>query len=215
MKHNEDIGSVVEKKLKAAQKSPTNQLWERIDATLEKESKKRRRFVWFFYGISGIVAVLLLFYGIKYGGNVTRDTVDKSKIISERDSEGTPEAVNDSSEIITSTSTDNLNPNTEETSEASIDAKIPVDNEKTTKDVTKNSLNNKKPKTSKKTTNIEESYEVKTTYYYYNSELDKQVQTHDKNIIDSLMQVTTNRLDSTVEYKKTIYKNSVEKDSIN
>ena len=46
MKHREDIGKLIQNKLSKAHKSPSEELWGKIDDSLEKERKKRGFFIW-------------------------------------------------------------------------------------------------------------------------------------------------------------------------
>lgn len=202
MKHKEDIGTLFERKFKAAEKAPTNELWTRIDATLESESKRRRRFLWFFYGSVGLVAILLsLFIFNPFAtGNVSNSTSPVLPVISTEDNRET--ANKNQNTVVTDTI---LETNLQNRSPEKLVPDVKISDVSEESDLNRKPKS-KKPQHEKKSEKItDEFYEVKTTYYYYNSELGKQVKTTNKDLIDSLLQSTTNHLDSTIEYKKTIY----------
>ena len=202
MKHKEDIGTLFERKFKAAEKAPTNELWTRIDATLESESKKRRRFLWIFYGCVGLVAILLsLFIFNPFAtGNVSNST---SPVLPGISTEDNRETANKNQNTVATDTILEVNLHNISPEKLVPDVKISDVSEESD---LKRKPKIKKPQHEKKSEKItDESYEVKTTYYYYNSELGKQVKTTNKDLIDSLLQSTTNHLDSTIEYKKTIY----------
>ncbi len=73
-------------------------------------------------------------------------------------------------------------------------------------------INDKKLKTNApRKNNLEnktsdEGYRVKTTYYYYNGENNKQIATTDKNIIDSLLINTESQQDALSAHEKRILK---------
>tara|TARA_R110002072_G_scaffold59514_4_gene151758 strand:- start:1911 stop:2549 length:639 start_codon:yes stop_codon:yes gene_type:complete len=203
MKHKEDIGTLFERKFKAAEKAPTNELWTRIDATLESESKRRRRFLWFFYGSVGLLGILLLLFIVNPFATES-DAISTSPILPVIPSEDNSEkpANNNHNTVVTDTV---LETNLQNRSPEKLVPDVKISDISEESDLNRKPKS-KKPQHKKKSEKItDEFYEVKTTYYYYNSELGKQVKTTNKDLIDSLLQSTTNHLDSTIEYKKTIY----------
>jgi opacity protein-like surface antigen len=60
MKRKEDIGTLLKKKLKGAEKIPESGLWGKISDSLDKEDRKKRRFLYFWLGGAGLGILMLL-----------------------------------------------------------------------------------------------------------------------------------------------------------
>jgi cytoskeletal protein RodZ len=60
MKHKEDIGTLLEKKLQGVQKTADKALWERVSNTLEENKKKRRKSFWFWFVSLGLLGIITL-----------------------------------------------------------------------------------------------------------------------------------------------------------
>ena len=60
MEHKKDIGELLQQKLEEGQHAPKDSLWERLDASLNEQAKKRRRALWLWSTGAGIVSIGLL-----------------------------------------------------------------------------------------------------------------------------------------------------------
>ena len=262
MKQKEDIGTLFEKRLKEAKRSPNKGLWERINTTLEEESKRRRRVLWLWSGGIGIALLLIALLVVNpfsFSGSSSETDTNTLKASPSKDEVNTeptsdinlnatelsssedelkaePNSAIDAHITEVSSSDDNLRtkansdiPSTEKNytqgSEVISIENNPVMELSPQKDKVSevNMTNNKVKKTvtpspkrqkNQITKTIEtDTVEIKTTYHYYNSGNNEQVETTKKEVIDSLMK--TNSIDSTLTYKKTINNNFKAIDSLN
>ena len=60
MEHKRDIGELFQQKLEAGTQAPKETLWDRLDASLETQARKRRRALWFWSTGAGLVVIALL-----------------------------------------------------------------------------------------------------------------------------------------------------------
>ena len=59
MDHNKDIGDLLKDRLNNEKKSPNNQLWDRINTSLDTREKTRLRIMWYRFGVSALLVVAL------------------------------------------------------------------------------------------------------------------------------------------------------------
>lgn len=63
MKHKEDIGKLINEKINQVQKSPSDDLWNKINITLDEKKKKRRGFFIWFTAIGLLTLLSILYFG--------------------------------------------------------------------------------------------------------------------------------------------------------
>ena len=62
MKHKEDIGVLINEKINRIQKSPSDDLWNKINTTLDKKKKKKRGFFIWFSAIGLLILLSVLYF---------------------------------------------------------------------------------------------------------------------------------------------------------
>lgn len=193
MEHKRDIGELLQKKLEEGQSPPNHSLWNRLDASLNAQARRRRRAAWFWSGGVGIVAIALLTLLV----NKTSTTIEKNDI---NTNISTPQT---NVELVTPDS--NFN-NTTKTSTTQIKPNSQVNSVTTT---TPTSIKNKKsavatPVTERnkpsvntehnpKDTLTEKGFSKTTTHQYYNSDLGGTFQGTKKQI-DSIVRATERKM---------------------
>ncbi len=86
MKHKEDIGVLIYEKLNQVQKSPSDDLWNKINTTLDEKKKKRRGFFIWFTAIGLLALLLILYFGTRiFNSSETIDT--KNEIVNRKPSD--------------------------------------------------------------------------------------------------------------------------------
>jgi len=199
MEHKEDIGSLIEKKLNSAAKSPDDALWNKINESLEEKRKRKAFIFWITSGSILFVAVLYLILTSTFINNSNTST----EITDTFDSKNNKEVTNSENTLGSKTvlkndsikfKTENIINNTKETT-----------NNETNKQLTAK----EKEQNIKRAVNlfdtIEENAVVKTTYYYSNSD-SLNIKTTDKRIIDSLINVGNKpvKKEALIKYKDSI-----------
>lgn len=194
MGQNKEIGEVFASKLKDAKKSPSKELWQRVDNSLVKQGKIKNRIYWFVSGSILLIGVFLIFEV-----NVSNDNphyteenfpLENETILPIEHYQDREEDENETVEPNRITlDNKNSNPKAE-----NVVNKIEDETQKEIEDDLK-SKNNK----SLKTESIDNTYEVKKNYYYYNSEDGKNIVTENIEIIDSLVNKKQQETDSLPE----------------
>ncbi|RDK84197.1 hypothetical protein [Marinirhabdus gelatinilytica] len=198
MEHNKDIGNLLKNRLENAEKAPKQTLWERLDNSLEKREKKRRRAAWLWFTGTLLILALLIFGGATMFQDSGKDAephaetppVTKSKN-EENSTETRLENTNGSSlEKDTSTAqTDNTEtPTATNTKE---NQKLDTENSPEDKSATTTNNSQKVTNTTTKKTPTEEvtkdGFTITTKHQYYNSDLDTTTVSMSKAEIDSLV----------------------------
>ncbi len=204
MGQKKDIGLVFEEKLKVGTKTPNENLWDKIDTTLDEKNRKSKRFfyIWFIGGTLVLLTGVYLFFGNKIFTNsetqsnqstYTNTTPTSISTLSKEKNEATFTAnhkdssalKNNTEKLLKTDTTDKPNVKTELANPQQT-PQLKYQNEPRVKSKKRNS--NK--------TNLEEVYDVSTNYHYYNSEDNEQIITKDKNMIDSIIKSKSHHIDS-------------------
>jgi hypothetical protein len=229
MEHKEDIGKLIEKRLTEAKQTPKENIWDKINASLDKEMKRKKRvlFLW-TTGMSSLLLVLLLIYFTKPTFFNNLNTINDSPVINNTSSERNTLKTDNSIE-------DDLTTNVDEADslKATIENLKEDDNTNITTDSytvlkgSKNELNitseeiktkrkDKLQNTEKQTTIlsktkyspkeeiIDNGYTIDTNYRYYNSKNNETIITTDKKIIDSLLKQNEKRVDTIPNTKDSV-----------
>lgn len=196
MQTNKDLGNQIKNIFEGAEKSPDNSLWEKVNETLDKKADKRKRFLYFklLAGIFllGVLALLLL-----PEKNIFKTDDENLNHIENLKSE---EGKNDSrqnltnKDVLTNLEVNNLIKNYKDSLNNLKVVNIVTVAESATYNLDKN--NSQTVSIKKKKPNSLDDFNVKSTYYYYNSETNKHLQTHDKAVIDSLVKDSAKLKDS-------------------
>lgn len=196
MENKNDIGRLIKSRLSKAQVPLENELWDRLEGSLDSSHRKKRGFLW-LWSIGGAAAILLFL--LLTNSNPTseldaeQNLENNLQIMTQIDSLLNASEEN-SEQKITYGQLDSLlkdsfyTPPGEDTiSEAT----------QTNKFVSKDDRSNTVPKTRNKNPFEQEDVTIKTTYYYYNSELEETFETTDRQLIDSLINEGFIETDST------------------
>lgn len=202
MGERKDIGQFFKDRLKEGKKSPKEDLWDKVNQSLDElaERKKSKRPYWLaFIGIPILLGLFLYFNFFKEEernlqtpetNRLTESPISPSKqILNEQNDQASFSDSLENSEKLKEKII-NFQTNTEHPSENSTPNSSEI--------VSKN--NTEKP--SKKSADIDETFTVTKKYYYYNSENDEKWITTDKHKIDSLLSQEKKNLDSIAIKKK-------------
>jgi hypothetical protein len=209
MGQKKDIGQLFENKLNHAKKIPNTSLWEKINASLDEEKRRKKRLFLYWLvsgGISVLLGLLLLFGNEMFFSSSLpkhQNTVplnEQSNTISENENgENAVEISTENSQTIKNTGEEKLTriilP--EENRESS-ESGNPLDKNASAQSV---AAENKSIKNKSKHKSTDENFTVTKNYYYYNSKDGKQIVTKNKDEIDSLISEHYKSLDSTVSKK--------------
>jgi|26BtaG_2_1085354.scaffolds.fasta_scaffold00209_1 low affinity Fe/Cu permease len=200
MEEKKDIGQFFKDKLKDGEKSPSTDLWDRINTSLDKEDRLRKNS--FPYWIMGLGITLLFILGfIFYTSNFIESDSDSLKkentIKAQAPVLATPSESNEDRI--------NINYSLDEVSEnknlSEIESKIDDSIKNSVARPKKNMVVSMEKESLPKIAETIDSYRVSKKYHYYNSEDGEEWSTSDKNLIDSLLYKNDVKLDS-VEPKK-------------
>jgi hypothetical protein len=212
MGQKKDIGTLFENKLKSGKKNPDQNLWVKLNQSLDEETRKRKRkFLYWVVGGGLFVSLGLLLLLIN--GNILQpnlhtepknvllndqsNSVNKennTKSISEKETDESLFKTQKDDSLIIKNSSETLS-NIELTKENS--EKNELENfQKTKKTIEQKNSKKKSKKDEANKTSIDETFSVTTKYYYYNNEDGERVVTTNKNEIDSLIVRKQKSLDS-------------------
>lgn len=197
MSTKKDIGDIIEDTLNMAQKTPSDALWARVDASLEKKRKRRGLlFLWLGIGTIGLLTVIGLNWPTTESTlnnklEVTLDTEIKNCSTEEitvapnaSEIEKASKDLEDDSLVDPSVSEENLS-NTEEISEEKMTTD-PINDQRSLKSSKSTSSNDHK------STHLESPFDsattVSQTYYYYDGEKEIQTEITDKSVLDSIIE---------------------------
>tara|TARA_R110002050_G_scaffold297955_2_gene460235 strand:- start:35 stop:655 length:621 start_codon:yes stop_codon:yes gene_type:complete len=200
MAKKKDIGTLFEKKLKEGEKSPNNNLWEKINTSLDEQDRKRKR--GFFYWFAGAGALLLI--GLVIFGNnfiIPDNAASQEDIAVPKKDESELSIENHETSDLNYQQKDSILLQNSEGEKLLRITASKEDSINRTKIVSEIKSKNEPKSSSSKNKNIDETYKVSKKYYYYNSKNGKQLVTENKNTIDSLMLEATKNLDSTTTEK--------------
>lgn len=193
MKPKEDIGKAIEEQLQKLDSSLSNEVWNRINTSLDDQQKKKRRkgfLFWLSGGAIGILLGLLLTQIVLNGTTSQLESIEKStqRVLIEND--------------------DKVNYTTLKKVFATMEIDTTGSSFKDLKD-----LKNELPNLSNKDTNsittikrklkdntywIEESNAMKTRYYYYNDSTKQSTEIEDPKVIDSIIKSNPKTIDSII-----------------
>ena len=198
MDTRKDIGTLIEDALNMAQKSPSDALWTRVDASLEKKRKRRKfLFLWFgFGGIALLTGIALSWPSVEITENNAPKTTSDTNV-KELRSEDALDVYDISEDDPTSESKqDNASIDvfiSEEDNSKSEQHSEEKNNSQYTNQIPKQNSLKSRSTTNVKATEIENSFDsasaVKQTYYYYDGEKDIQIELTDKHKIDSIIRL--------------------------
>lgn len=182
MKTKKDIGSHIEFTLKSAIKTPSSELWGRIENSLEQKKKRRRFFLfWAMGGIGVLVVGGFVLFPLEQRMNSASETLEERNHSQLKKELAQPNAQDDETLTL------------ETTGDASIVSAVDIseENEKIEQlDTSTNTSTYQYPEPTQrnnKDTWDRQENKVKTTYYYYNSESNTNVSTLQKQELDSLV----------------------------
>ncbi len=185
MENNKDIANQVKNVLEDGIKSPENSLWDKVNKTLDEKASRRKRIFYWRMAIGIFIPLLLLFIYLQVDGKQNAETqnINSQTISSEVNTDSTELNKNishsDSLLNVDQNSVQKSTTEIEEKNHNSILVEKKKHNEKSSKYNSKNSKNSEHDSM--------EGFKVKSTYYYFNSETNKHLQTNDKTVIDSLI----------------------------
>lgn len=200
MENNKDIGKMVAETMEQGLKSPKASLWDRLDNSLEKREKKRRRALWFWYTGTGVLILLIL--GIWGFSNHTlkytkRAPVTSSEIVTndiESVDENKESIISQTSEVSETTEIETLKQETHNTNEENTITSIQqgsIKPKETKANTPQEKISEGQPKTD---TMTENGFTVKTNHSYYNSDIDTTVVSTNKKQIDSLVRTNKQKM---------------------
>ncbi|MDC8000811.1 hypothetical protein POV26_07165 [Aequorivita todarodis] len=220
MGQKKDIGTFFETKLNGGKKTPNQSLWEKINLSLDEETRRRKRTLLYWLVGGGLFVSLGLFLLLSNGNfSQTNLHTDQNNILLNDQSNSNSEEKNNKTAIEKETSglsseiskKDSLTVKNNDETLSKIEStkenleKDELANSKKTKQSTKQiSSGSKAKKDLSNKESIDETFSVTTKYYYYNNEDGKRIITTDKNEIDSLIirkhqsldSITTKKIDS-------------------
>lgn len=227
MKNNEDIGALFEKKLHGVERTPSESLWDRVDATLNKKNKRRKRIFWYWMGGATFLLIFALLYAVvpfsMINDNSEKQTIelttdsDVQKKASEEEPTRNEKSDVELKPIDEGNSKENLT--TETASKELLSEKNRMKENSSENEKTGTPIKKRKATSSEKNRSnnkmADDGYEVKTNYYYYNGENDEHIKTSDKNTIDSLLNNTENQIDEVGLDKNNLLEVVKKRDSLN
>jgi hypothetical protein len=204
MAEKKDIGELFENKLSEGVKTPQDSLWGKINTSLNKELRRKKRVILFWTLGTGLSLALIFFIIFNYEAK----TLDVNKTDSNSKE-------NTSTILKKESSLENVYPNenlqndqlnnqvpSEKNSEdlkkitfgdslitAKKNSKVPEKN-LSGEDGSKQKMSNEKNSVPSKKNTVDESFSVTKKYYYYNSKNKNQIITTNKSVIDSLVNDT-------------------------
>ncbi|MEM0519487.1 hypothetical protein [Aequorivita flava] len=198
MTKKNDIGTLFENKLKEGEQSPNSNLWKKIDTSLEKEERKKKKLL--FYWTMGLGIFSLIGFWILFGNSFTTPMPPinpstqsvKTEINNNQDFKN-----EESSSKINVDSTGLELTKTKKMLEVNTVEKDSIEQVEISRKISENS-----PIPASKKNTIDETFQVSKKYYYYNSSDGKQIVTENKNEIDSLATRFKKEIDSTNLNKK-------------
>ena len=189
MAKKEDIGHFIKKAFDQSEttEQPDNNLWEKIDTSLNKQKVTKRLRIFWFTAIGALIVAIGFFIlpedRLSKPSKETNNTPQLIPFSKEQDSnlKDTQSPTKTKDSIAAKTISQNK---TEQK-----DSQKRQESEKSTELSEKQSKPNK-PSTHKNSTqnsNLEDHYQVKTTYHYYRDSDSLKVETSNKHIIDSIL----------------------------
>lgn len=171
MEDKKDIGKHFRDRIDESEADAPEILWERIDDTLERKKKQKKRFFWLILTTIGLVVTGVVYFGILHG--------DSEIMTSETDEPDSEERVTENrettAEIETTSTTTTAEKEAEETEE-------------------EGEIVEKGTKTKQKTV-LDSFTESETTYYYYRSSDEEKIITTDRSRVDSVIKEYKNRVE--------------------
>ena len=200
MEEQKDIGQFFKDKLKNGEKSPSTDLWDRINTSLDNEDRLLKNS--FPYWTIGFSITLLLILGfLLYSAYSTESYFDSMKrendIKANKPVFAIPSESNDDRIGII----DSLDKLSENKNLSEIEIKIDDSIKNSVGRPEENSVVSQKNVSSPKISETIESFRVSKKYHYYNSEDGEEWSTSDRNLIDSLLYKNKVIIDS-VESKR-------------
>lgn len=206
MRQMKDVGKFFEKNLNQGEKKPNENVWERINQSLDAEKLRRKRNLTYWlvgFGLFFSLGFLIVDNGNLLPSNFIENNltlVKKTNNSSEKQSEAGVLKISKEDSLSRNNSNENLT--TPEAATRNLKLIKIQDSSKIKQEQKQRDYGIKSKKDKSRNNNIDESFNVTTNYHYYNSEDGKQVRTTRKEEIDSLILGTQKSLD-TLSVKKT------------
>lgn len=208
MGQKKDIGELFENKLNNGKKNPNNNLWEKINTSLDAE-KHRNKKIFYYWLVGGGLTILFGLFLLINSEGLLNDTPKQENdtplaqepiFSSDSPAEVTENKLNERTIVISEEerlyneikSDEKLSKN--DVSTKGLDKNV---KEKSSKEKTLNKNEHSKNKFKKE----DEGFTVSETYYYYNSRNNQQIKTKNIKEIDSLIS-EENKLKDTLNVKK-------------
>ncbi len=192
MGQKKEIGEIFASKLKHGEKSPSTELWNKLNDSLDKQKKmKYKKALYLFLAGAGVLIIIFLLLEINvltdnpHTLKENRPSEDETSLIGDQHVEHKQEEIKIKDSIANGTN-HKQSPQTTFPSE---------------KEIKNNSLHENDNSKYKKVENIQtntldDGYEVKKNYYYYNSDKGENMITENIEVIDSLLNRTQLSTDS-------------------
>ncbi|MDX1463716.1 MAG: hypothetical protein R3359_11715 [Marinirhabdus sp.] len=194
MENKKDIGTWIQESMEEGTHAPKPSLWERLDQSLNERSKKRRRALWFWYGSTGVLLMVLLgwwAFSETSQPNIQTNTIAPVEVVETKEVFKKDRSNKSMQSISTTTSNDSVaDVNTlQEGTQTTTTVSGQLDENNTQNTVDSAPISGMSSKSKKTTENLElDTFQVKTEHAYYNSDLNKTIKSTDKQMIDSLVQ---------------------------
>jgi len=195
MEHKKDIGTLFKEKLQNKETKTKSGLWEKIDVSLTQRAKKRRKAYWSWGIATGVLIITGIVLTIVFSENNNKPTQQSNPLTTEVENN-----LNNykKSAVWKLDSIENDSKTGKKTTSIEIDSTQKILPETTTDNISKNSENSEEntstieEKKSRKlnTKSVEkgfDSFRKKTVYRYYNSQDSTIIETANRTLIDSLI----------------------------
>ncbi|GEQ87020.1 hypothetical protein ULMS_25280 [Patiriisocius marinistellae] len=223
MKTEKEIGIALEKKLQGAHRSPSPDMWEKINGSLDK--KDRRRKIAFWLWGAGILIIALTTLYVATSNNDTQNKIVTIQEIDNNQTKTNASEIKNTQEITTNETLkqENVTPKgSKETDGKTINStpnkmkqEVNISAKESTlkisEDKVKSATQNHK-KTKERVT--DEQYKVTKSYRYYNSKTKEEIVTENKKMMDSVIEKNMQLQKSLDSIKKLNAKIEKKKDSI-
>lgn len=198
-----DVGNIFENKLDKGEKKPSENVWEKINTSLDSEQLRKKRILYNWVVGAGILSVLVLFLVFNYenisqsNSAAPQDNIP-IKIHSNNSSESSTKRAGEEKELKeafkisledTSEEKDNIEKNSSDLEKSNRNSELSAKEnyKKTQSQSTKKSSENKPEFSGSGTQSENKNFTVSKNYYYYDSKTGKTLVTQSKNKIDSLI----------------------------
>ncbi|MEZ4858635.1 MAG: hypothetical protein R2781_07475 [Flavobacteriaceae bacterium] len=183
MKRKEDIGNLLQEKLKSLHPTPSEDSWDTLENALDKKKKKKRKKFFFFWTVGGASLLLLYVWVFKIAKTNTTETenitLKTTESITKNVEESTP--VSEIEEALKTIKNDSITNSEENKSDTLYPEKL------STSDSERKKIKEIQRKLKDNTFWTEDNDKKTTTYYYYNGVTKKTIEFSNPKIIDSIL----------------------------